>query len=103
MNGLVRVLDGYKTVTAVNRTIIAGFERNHSGYAASRTNSFVHFALCSLSLAAFTAASLCISAVTAACRFILKALARIELLFTGGKNKVFAAVLALKSFVLERH
>ncbi len=83
-----------KAFAAVNRSVIAGLERNFCFLATVCTNSCKEF---SCSLACVLS---CVTASFASLRFILKSACFVEFLFTGGENKFLAAVLTYQCFVL---
>ena len=85
---------GLETVTAVNGSIILRLERDFASGATFRAYCIVHFAL------AIACCFLCIAAILAANRFILKAFFSIEFLFTGCELIFISTVSANKRFVL---
>ena len=83
-----------EALAAIDRTILAGLERNSGFLAAVRTDSGIHF---TVSLGGVLTR---VTARLAALGLVYKALGCVELLFTGGKYKFIAAFLADESLVL---
>lgn len=91
-----------KAIATINRTIVARLKRHLRGYAAICANNFIHLALRSR-FAAVTVAPSCVAAIAATDRFVLEAFLCVKFLFSLAENKVFPAILTLKSFVFKSH
>ena len=89
-----------EAVTAVNRTIRLRLERDFRILAALGADHMEHLTLAAVLI---TTAATLVTAVTAACRLVLKALLCIELLLTGREHEVVAAFLAYECLVFKCH
>ena len=90
-----------EAVAAVDRTIRLRLERDFRILAALSTDHMEHLTLAAALL--ITAATALVAAVTAACRLVLKALLRVELLLTGREHEIAAAFLAYECLVFKCH
>ena len=89
-----------EAVTAVNRTIRLRLERDFRVLAALGADHMEHLTLAAVLI---TTAATLVTAVTAACRLVLKALLCIELLLSGREYEVVAAFLAYECLVFKCH
>ena len=95
---LITVVILGEAVSAVNRTVTGGTERNLCFNAAARAGSIVHFALgTAVAATAETTVVLftSLSAVRAATRFVSETFFCVEILFRCSENEVCAAITAI--------
>ena len=93
---------GSEAIPAQYRTVIARFERNLRFRATLRAYSVKHFPR-ARRRSAIAATFPNIAAILATNRLVFKAFFRVELLLAGCEYEIFATILALECFVLERH
>lgn len=88
-----------ETITAINRSVVAGLEGDFARTSASRANGVEHLAVACVAFTGIAFAG--IAARFATLRLVIKALLRKEFLILGGKSKLLTTVLARDCFVFE--